>query len=404
MTTGSSPTLAQAASVYIPAEWRQALARGEVLPERTSGAAVLADISGFTSLTEVLTETLGLRRGAEELPRHLNRVYDALIAEVDRYGGSVISFAGDAITCWFDEDVEPASLRAVACAMAMQQAMRQLATASVPGREPVTLAVKAGAASGPARRFVVGDPAIQLKAVMAGATLTRMAAAEHLAAKGEVVVDEATMVALGERAWMQEWREDAGTGARFAVLGGLSGEVASAPWPPLSPEAPSAEQARPWVLPVIYERLGGGLGEFLTELRPAAALFLRFGGIDYDGDDEAGVKLDAYIRWVQAVIAGYKGALLQLTVGDKGSYLYAAFGAPIAHEDDVQRAVLAALALRTPPPALNFIAPVQIGVTRGTMRAGAYGGTDSSHLRRAGRRCQPGCAADGSGSDQARCW
>ena len=99
----TSFSLIQAASLYIPAEWRQALARGETLPDRTEGAALFADISGFTPLTEALTETLGLRRGAEELPRHLNRVYDALIAEVDRYGGSVVGFAGDAITCWFDD-------------------------------------------------------------------------------------------------------------------------------------------------------------------------------------------------------------------------------------------------------------------------------------------------------------
>jgi len=64
---------------------------------------LFADISGFTPLTEALVRTLGARRGAEELNRQLNEVYDALIAEGDRYGGSVIGFGGDAITCWFDD-------------------------------------------------------------------------------------------------------------------------------------------------------------------------------------------------------------------------------------------------------------------------------------------------------------
>lgn len=75
-----------ACSIYLPADRRMALARGVQLPERTHGAALFADISGFTPLTEALTQTLGLRRGAEELPQHLNRVYAALVAEVDRYG------------------------------------------------------------------------------------------------------------------------------------------------------------------------------------------------------------------------------------------------------------------------------------------------------------------------------
>ena len=66
--------------------------------------------------------------------------------------------------------------------------------------------------------------------------------------------------------------------------------------------------------------------------------------------------------------------LLPLTIGDKGSYLNAAFGAPVAHEDDARRAVSAALELQTLSSELDFIRPLQIGITRGGMRAGAYGG------------------------------
>ena len=55
---------------------------------------------------------------------HLNRVYDALIGELYRYGGSVIGFSGDAITCWLDGDD---GRRATACGLAMQAAMRQFA-------------------------------------------------------------------------------------------------------------------------------------------------------------------------------------------------------------------------------------------------------------------------------------
>ena len=63
----------------------------------TSGSALLADITGFTPLTEGLRNTLDPRMRAEELTRHLNHVYSAMIAEVERIGGSVLSFADDAI-------------------------------------------------------------------------------------------------------------------------------------------------------------------------------------------------------------------------------------------------------------------------------------------------------------------
>ncbi len=74
-------------SVYLPMDRRQALVRGVVLPERTHGAALFADISGFTRLTEVLVQALGPQRGAEELTHYLNLVYDALIAELYQQRG-----------------------------------------------------------------------------------------------------------------------------------------------------------------------------------------------------------------------------------------------------------------------------------------------------------------------------
>jgi len=68
------------------------------MPERAQGAALFADISGFTTLTKVCDAPMARRRGVEQLGLYLNQVYDALIAEVDGYAGSVIGFSGDAIT------------------------------------------------------------------------------------------------------------------------------------------------------------------------------------------------------------------------------------------------------------------------------------------------------------------
>jgi class 3 adenylate cyclase len=162
--------LDQGLVVYLPMDRRHALATGTPLPERTQGAALFADISGFTPLTEVLTRDLGPRRGAEALAQQLNRVYEALIGEVEQYGGSVIGFAGDAMTCWFDGD---SGLRAITCALAIQQVMQGFATTSPEGT--VSLAIKVAVAQGMVQRFVVGDPAVQRIDTLAGATLGRMA-------------------------------------------------------------------------------------------------------------------------------------------------------------------------------------------------------------------------------------
>ena len=46
------------AVLYLPQDRRLALARQSVLPERTHGAALFADIAGFTPLTEGLVRLM----------------------------------------------------------------------------------------------------------------------------------------------------------------------------------------------------------------------------------------------------------------------------------------------------------------------------------------------------------
>lgn len=361
---------------YLPTDRRHALARGETLPDRTHGAALFADVSGFTPLTEALLNQLGPRRGAEELTHQLNLVYAALIAEVDRYGGSVITFGGDAITCWFDQSPavggQPPARRAVACALAMQTTMKPFESVPTPSGQTVTLAMKAAVAAGPARRFIVGDPAIQLIDALAGATLQRMAEAEHHAQRGEVVVSEE---AVPPEAIIAEWRAGEMPHERFAVVSGLRQTVPPTPWP-ATDQALAEAVIRPWLLKAVFERARDGQDDFLAELRPASVLFMRFGGIDYDNDPEAGKKLNDFVRWAQSILDkdSIEGTLLQIIIGDKGSYIYAAFGAPLAHDDDADRMVAAALELRRVTQALPFVDSAQLGLSQGRMRVGPYGG------------------------------
>ena len=140
---------------FIPMDRRLALSNDTVLPDRTAGAALFADISGFTPLTRTLVRELGPRRGAEEILHQINPIYDALIDELHRYGGSVIVFAGDSITCWLDGDN---GSRAVTCALAMQTAMAQFTTVHSPAGTPIPMAVKISVAVGTVRRFAIGIP------------------------------------------------------------------------------------------------------------------------------------------------------------------------------------------------------------------------------------------------------
>lgn len=363
----------------IPRDRRLALARGQELPDRTSGAVLFADISHFTTLSESLVEALGSQRGAEELSRRVNAVLENVIREVHRYGGSVIGFAGDGLTCWFNGDN---GRRATAAALAVQDLQRASAVSQTSDSASL-LAMKIVVTAGLARRFLVGVPRIQRFDVLAGGILDRMSKAEGVARAGEVLVGGEIVGWIRDALEVIDWRNETGAvrktpsdqgGEWFAVVSGSPGNIAEPAEPVSIPRIPR-EMARAWVLPLIFQRIERGEGQLVAESRQVAVLFVRFGGIQYDFDNEAGNKLGEYIEWVQKVLAPLGAFIMQIIVGDKGSYFYASFGAPLAHEDDLMRALRAGEELLRVPPALDFITTTSVGISEGKMHAGIFGGS-----------------------------
>ncbi|MEM7032893.1 MAG: AAA family ATPase [Chloroflexota bacterium] len=380
-------------SAYIPIDRRWAMTSDQSLPDRTNGAVLFLDISGFTSLTDTLVDQLGEHRGVDELTLLLNEVYGALITEVHQYGGSVIGFSGDAITCWFDQtlpflpDIAPnlqiAVRRATTCALTTQHAMERFHDYVVPGGVSISLGIKAAIACGPVRRFSVGDPQVQLIDVLAGDTLDRMAAAEKMAQRGDVVLGPQATALLEADLDIAMKRSSLTTQGvlDFAVINGLKVTADSATWPNLHQSTSDLAQRplteteiRSWLLPLLYERFQAGQDEFLAELRRTYPLFVLFEGIDYE-DDDAGAKLNTFVCQVQHILNRYGGYLIQLTTGDKGTYFYSCFGAPVSHDDDAIRAAAAATSILALPNELDFINHVQLGLSQGRMRSGPCGST-----------------------------
>ncbi|HEX7974039.1 MAG TPA: hypothetical protein VF498_06500, partial [Anaerolineales bacterium] len=99
---------------------------------------------------------------------------------------------------------------------------------------------------------------------MAGSTLYELAAAEHQAAKGEVLLAPSTLERIGRQVEIKELRIGE-HGERFGVLVDLLVPVDSHPWPDLPEDGFEVEVLRDWLLPPVFERLRGGRGEFLGE-------------------------------------------------------------------------------------------------------------------------------------------
>jgi predicted ATPase/class 3 adenylate cyclase len=367
------------AHLYMPQDRQRSLLHPLSFAEDREHSILFCDIAGFTPLTEILVRLLGSAQGAELLTIYLNSIYDKLISKVDDYGGSVIGFAGDAMTCLFSG---LSAFEAIACALDMQTIIRKSGQFILPDTSRISLAMKVVVVTGSVRRFLVGDPAIQVMDVLAGKTMDRLAAIEQMARAGDVLVDERTVQHLGTMATITAWYEAEEFTPRYALVTAVEPDRTIRPSSGRNMKLPDTiidtYAARPWLLPPVYERLKNGQEQFLADIRPTVVVFVSFRGIDYDHDTNAGNKLQTYIQWAQQVLARYEGFLLQIITGDKGSYFYAAFGSPLAHDDDPVRAVAAALELHNLPSACSFIHHMQIGISEGWAYAGAYGGRTRS--------------------------
>ncbi len=352
---------------YLALDRRLALATGVAIPDRVRGTGLFADVSGFTPLTEQLSRELGPQRGVEVLTAYLDRAFHGVIEAVHRFGGNVIYFSGDAITAWFDGDE---GRHATAAALAIRAAMDSVGRVTTPGGSVLDLAVKVALATGEVRRAVVGDPAIQRIDVLAGSLLDHLAEAERLAGPGDIVLDQSTMASLGSNAVYSARMQVPGSGRRTGRLRRLSGTVADAP--AAEPPALAESVVREWLLPVVFERISTGRGEFVAELRAAYPVFVRFAGIDFDDDPESIDKLDRFVTRAQRIFDRFGGNVLQLTLGDKGANLYGVFGSPVSHEDDGGRAAAAALELLGLRDR-DGVTDLGIGIAWGALRSGTYG-------------------------------
>lgn len=358
-------------AAYIPRDRvNQLLDNSQPLP--LEGVALIADISGFTPLTEALAHGLRPDQGAEELTRALDRVFTPLIQQVHNYRGSVIKFGGDALIVWFGryprQRTTAVVRRALTAAMQMQKAIQTHGRVSTP-IGPVVLQMKIGLAHGRVHRFRLGLEEFGYEDVIAGATLDRMAEAEHHAEPGDIMLDRATYGLLAEdEITMRAWR------GAFGVVEDVMPRAKPRPWGALAFAAPAHDQLAPYVPPQILDRLQAGQ-RTVAELKNVVSLFVQFHGLDYDRDPEIANRLQTYFCHAQRIVAEYGGRLNRLITGDKGSLLHIIFGAPLSVEQQEERAVRCALDLLKPQDgeALPFISSQRIGLTMGRVYAGPVG-------------------------------
>lgn len=335
------------------------------IADQFPAAALLADISGFTALTERLAHQGPA--GAEELTRLLNAYFGQFIDLIQVHGGDIVKFAGDALLALWpvgvtDEDLATVTYRAAQCGLLVQAVLHDL-----PVGEDVRLSHRVGIGAGEVLLKHVGGVFGRWEFLVAGAPLAQLSLAGRLAQPGQVVISP--------EAWKLISRRCSGTpitaagevvGARLEDVGEPLPFYAAAR-PALTAEAETALRA--YIPGAILARLAAGQSGWLAELRRVSVIFVNLPDLSYAMPLE---QAQAVMRTLQATLYHYEGSINKLSVDDKGISLVAALGLPpLAHEDDAARAVQAALAMQAELRHLGLRSA--IGVTTGQAFCGSIG-------------------------------
>ena len=148
---------------------------------RKSVTVVFCDVTGSTALGELLDP--------EALRRVMARYFDTMKVAIERHGGTVEKFIGDAVMAVFGipQVHEDDALRAVRAAVEMREGLLDL-NKELERDHGVTLASRIGVNTG---EVVAGDPATG-QALVTGDAVNTAARLEQAAAPGEILIGEET--------------------------------------------------------------------------------------------------------------------------------------------------------------------------------------------------------------------
>jgi class 3 adenylate cyclase len=151
---------------------------------RATVTVLLSDLRGFTSLSE--------NRDPEEMVQHLNRYLESMSKVIVGYGGMIDDFIGDAILVVFGvpEKRDDDPFRAVACALAMQNALAELNEETArEGYPPLEMGIGLNTGS-----VIVGNigSEVRLKYGIVGSTMNMAARIESNTIGGQVLIGKDT--------------------------------------------------------------------------------------------------------------------------------------------------------------------------------------------------------------------
>ncbi|GAP13657.1 protein containg AAA ATPase domain [Longilinea arvoryzae] len=385
------------------------LVSGQIL----HGSLLFSDVSGFTALSERL-QGMGLE-GAEILTQMMNRYFGRMLDILAQSGGILLKFAGDAMLVYFPQQGQNEQVNwAVRAGQRMLSAIAEFSNLEVPGGK-VALKMKIGIGSGEFLAASVGS-AQRMEYVILGPAVAQTMTAESLTtAAGQMVVNSQTIPYLDpaypavehKNGYYRVNHPADSVLDEFEIKAEVRRARGAISWD-ASPNAIMAQvdvtlrQIKaflPYLSPEVVDRvvIHGQRNLFASQYRPTTVLFGNFWGFEEllslwgeEGVSRVTGLLNAYFNAMSDVVARYGGMISRIDPYSKGTKILILFGAPVAHEDDPQRAASAALAMNAELEGINdtwarklthhlppgFTGPLiqhRLGITTGNTFAGQVG-------------------------------
>ena len=351
-------------NAYVPRWVRTALAKGrfscsEPVAESTVAAVLLLDIAGFVETTNQLAQRGP--GGAEEISDLLNGCFAPLTEIIRDHGGDVIAFVGDGILAMWDDTsgIDEAALLAAQCGLALRSEMNKQTES---GQHRLRLRILAEV--GDIHRCKLGGLGGQWCFVVVGPPFERLGEAYRRAEVGDVVLCSELY------RFIRDHCEGKFSDGSF-VLNGMSNS--KMPSTQFVRQDAANLQLQTLVPDVVVDHLRLGEQKWLAEFRNVTIAYVNLVGLSFR--DAFFDTLQTAVLEIQRAAHRFDGLVHKTIMDDKGFSISLAFGLPrLAHEDDPQRAIEAALAISRELGAVGV--RTSIGVASGKLFCGDYGGRE----------------------------
>ncbi|XP_054722639.1 adenylate cyclase type 10-like, partial [Uloborus diversus] len=354
------------------------------LPYMVSSNSVLllADVSGFTKLTESFCEK-GVA-GVEELVSVLNGYMGTLASMLIASGGDILNFAGDAFLVQWqqndDENISDTVGRAYHCAIALQT-HQSLKEKDLNGK----LRVKVVLAVGEIMTWVLGSPSEFLLYVLAGQPLPKVQRAESLCSAGQIVVTEKVF------RYLQEVKAPLFTHSEvfhgFFKITNLTMLIYRDECIPNRIkkfqlcDQQHISMAKAFLIPGIRGIKTGTELNYLSEMTMVTTVFVVLLNVDI----EEPTPLERTFDITLSSAKKFGGILNKMFLFDKGCTFLIAFGLPmLKHSNDAARGILCSKDIVDKLKAIDITSSV--GITTGTCFCGIVGHPQRQEYTVMGRR------------------